>query len=285
MRRPPLVNDAITIDELGIETGRYAEYLLKSAYQPVYEHRDGMLHPFAVEGLVRPFVDGRAVPVASLFADVWPEDRFFIESMCRALHLRNHHNLGVAGLELFFNYDPRVNGDLDRSVEQLRFMARRLEAIDLDIRFLICEITESAALNRDTFVRVAAEMRRLGMRLAIDDFGSGHSTLDRVQLIEPDFVKIDGAWFRRIAAAPGASRLLANLFEGFHQGGAAVLVEGVETAAHLRTALDAGADCVQGYLLGHPELVGGDIDLSPKPIEHFIYSTENVVRFQPRVYA
>jgi EAL domain-containing protein (putative c-di-GMP-specific phosphodiesterase class I) len=229
-----------------------------------------MLHPFAVEGLVRPFVDGRPVPAASLFADVWPRDSFFIESLCRALHLRNHHNLGVPGLELFFNYDPRANGDLERSIGQMHIMAARLIAIDLDIRLLICEITESAALDRETLVRLAAEMRRLGVRLAIDDFGSGHSTLERVDLIEPDFIKIDGAWFRRVVNAPGAARLLANLFRGFQRGGAKVLVEGVETSDQLRAAIDAGADCVQGFLLGRPQVVGSEFDLSPKPVEHFI---------------
>src|SRR5690606_35905206 len=126
---------------------------------------------------------------------------------------------------------------------------------DLDIRFLVCEVTESPALDRATFVRLAAEMRRLGMRLAIDDFGSGDSTLERVELLEPDFVKIDGAWFRRLVQTPGAARLLANLVDGFHRGGASVLVEGIETSAQLRAALDAGADCVQGYLLGRPALV------------------------------
>jgi len=285
MIRPTYVNDAINIDEVGIQTGWYGRFQLKSAYQPVFLHRSGVLHPFAVEGLIRPFVEGRPVAASELFEAVPPEDRLTIETLCRALHLRNHHNIGVPGLELFFNFNPHIHDDIDKAIELLAIMARRLVEIDLDIRLLVCEITEAAALDRDTFIRLAAEMRRIGMRLAIDDFGSGHSTLERVDMIEPDIVKIDGSWFRRVVDAPGASRLLANLIAGFQRGGAGVLVEGIETPDQLTVALESGADYVQGYLLGRPKLAGTIFDTAPKLVEQFRRRTNNVVQLFARASA
>ena len=282
MSRPVYVNDAITVDEVGIETGRYEQFLLKSAYQPVWLRRDDMLYPTAVEALIRPFVDGAPVPVPDLFAAVPEEDRFFIESLCRALHLRNHHNIGEPALELFFNYDPDINIELAQALQQLHYMADRLAEKSFDLGLLICEITEARAIAPENLVRIAAEMRSLGMRVAVDDFGSGQSTLERVELLDPDIIKIDGQWFRRVVSAKGASRLLGTLIASFKRRGASVLVEGIETPEQLAVAIEAGAERLQGYLLGRPALVGTDCDWSAKPIAHFLGLDGNVVPLASR---
>lgn len=278
MNRFQSVNDAIVVDEVGIESGRYGPFHLKSAYQPVFRRDGAFLTPFAVEGLIMPFVEGEPVPSCRLFEETPPQDRMFVEIMCRALHLRNHHNIGVPELRLFFNFDPHVNSDRAASIAQIRFMAKRLREIGLDTRLLVCEITEASALSDKTMVRLAAEMRRHGIRLAIDDFGSGHSTLERVEMIEPDIVKIDGAWFRQIVATPAGARLFPALVQGFRDRGAQVLVEGVETPYQLLTALDAGADFLQGYLLARPALAGTIFDETPLPIEALAGSGDKVVR-------
>lgn len=282
MTRPLCHNDVITADEIGIETAWHGRFHLKSAFQPVWLHRDGILYPQAVEGLIRPFVDGRAVPPQDLFDSAAPEDRFRLESLCRALHLRNHRNIGVPGIELFFNCNPSIHDNLDRSIGQLHFMAGRLVEIGLDVGLLVCEITEGSTIDQDGLVRLADEMRGLGLRIAIDDFGSGHSTLERVELIGPDIIKIDGSWFRRVVAAPGAARLLGSLIAGFHRDGAGVLVEGIETPEQLAVAIDAGADHLQGYLLGRPALVGTAFDETPIAVGDFLGRTGNVVALPAR---
>jgi EAL domain-containing protein (putative c-di-GMP-specific phosphodiesterase class I) len=278
MHRPKLVDDAISIDEVGIESGRYRGLLLRSAYQPIFRRDGGVLVPFAVEGLIVPYADGGPVPPARLFENAPPEDRMFVESMCRALHMRNYHNIGVPCLELFFNFDPHVNCDLAASIRQIRFMARRLREIGFNSRLLVCEITEASALSDKTLVRLAAEMRRHGIRLAIDDFGTGHSTLERVEMIEPDIVKIDGGWFRQITATPASVRLFPSLVQGFKDRGSHVLVEGVETPYQLRVALDGGADLLQGYLLGRPAAAGTIFSTEPLEIDALAGDEQKVVR-------
>lgn len=278
MSRHLNVDDAISIDEIGIRTGWYDPFHLKSAYQPIWRHRDGVLYPEAVEALVRVFRDGAAVSPLDFFASIAPEERFRVECICRALHMRNYSNIDVPGLVMFFNYDPRVNGDLDQSIRQLTHMADRLNQVGVDIRLLVCEITETDFLDRDTFVRLAAEIRRLGMRLAIDDFGAGHSTLARVQTVEPDVVKFDGAFFRRVAEEPGALRLLAKLVAGFQSGGAQVVFEGIETSDQMSAAIDTGADYLQGFLFGKPALAGSIFDAAPIAVERLTGSTDGIVR-------
>jgi EAL domain-containing protein (putative c-di-GMP-specific phosphodiesterase class I) len=277
MKHPRRVSDAIVADEIGIEHGRYGDFILKSAYQKIFRREEGLLLPFAVEGLVMPFLDGEPVPPETLFEATRPEDKVFVESMCRALHLRNYDNIGEPGLVLFFNFDPRTNSDFALTVKELEFVAGRYGEIQLESHLLVCEIIETEAQDAETLVRIVEEMRRHGIRLAVDDFGVGHSNLERVRLLRPDIIKIDGAWFRQIAAVPAAAALFKNFVSGLHDIGSEVLIEGIETAEQLACALEAGADCLQGFLFSRPKLAGTLFDPSPLRIDVLLQPNANVV--------
>jgi EAL domain-containing protein (putative c-di-GMP-specific phosphodiesterase class I) len=276
--RPANILDAIVVDEVGIAIGRYLHFHLKSAYQQVFRREGKSLRPVAVEGLIAPFVEGKPAGPLRLFEQVLPGDEIYIEGMCRALHLCNYRNIGVPGLELFFNFDPHVNGNLDASIGQIRFLVHVLDEIGLDARLLVCELTEAAALSEQSLLRIVEEIRRHGIRVAIDGFGSGHSTLERVDLIQPDIVKLDGRWFRQIAHVPGTVRLLPSLIEGFKARGAQLLVEGVETPYQLKAALEAGADFVQGFFLARPLLAGTPFEETLIEVESLVGDERKVVR-------
>ncbi len=141
------VGAALFADEIGIEFGIYGEYRLKSAYQPIFAPRDGHLAPVAVEALVQPQRNGLPVPAEVFFERVPAADRLFVETLCRMLHLSNYRNIGVAGLDLFFNYDPLINDHAGRALAEIRLMARHLGDLDLDAGMLVCEITEKAAFD------------------------------------------------------------------------------------------------------------------------------------------
>jgi EAL domain-containing protein (putative c-di-GMP-specific phosphodiesterase class I) len=251
---------------------------VKSAYQKIFRRESGLLFPFAVEGLATPFRGGLPVAPEVFFEATPPEDRVFVESMCRTLHLRNYDNIGEPGLVLFFNFDPRTNSDFAFMVKELEFIAGRYGEIQLDSHLLVCEIIETEAQDVETLVRIAGEMRRYGIRLAVDDFGVGHSDLDRVKLIGPDIVKIDGVWFRQIAALPAAAALFRSFVSGLHELGAQVLIEGIETPGELACAVEAGADYLQGFLFSRPRLAGTIFDPSPLRIDALLKPGANVVQ-------
>ena len=106
-------------------------------------------------------------------------------------------------------------------------------------------------------------MRAIGVRLAVDDFGAGHSTAERVRALRSDTVKIDAAWFRSVVSRPEALRLLPALFARLGDLGCRILVEGIETPRQLHAAVEAGADLLQGYLLARPALAGTIVDDAP----------------------
>ncbi|TPM26982.1 EAL domain-containing protein [Mesorhizobium sp. B2-3-4] len=275
------VGDAIFVDEVGIEYGVHGDFRLRSAYQPIYAPRGESLHPVAVEGLIEPHRAGRPGSPQMFFDGIAAGDRLFVETLCRVLHLRNFHNIGVDGLDLFFNYNPLVNDHPGRALAEIRLMSRHLGELDLAPAMLVCEITEQAA-DDALLARLVREMRRDGIRIAIDDFGTGHSTEERVSLLKPDIVKIDGGWFAEFCRHAAAERFFRPLVSSLHDRGARVLVEGIEQPIHLRVALEGGVDLLQGFLLGRPALAGTIFDERPLAIEALLGFDSKVVPLHKR---
>lgn len=250
-------------DEVGIAYGRFGDLVLKSSYQPLYCIEGDWLQPFGVEALVTGLRDGVAVRADAILGLAEGERREALERLCRTLHVRNHHAMGLPGMQLFFNADP---GFTAGDVEHLAWMLAE-EGIAPEI--VTCEITEQA--GSDARLRaLAGELRAAGLRVAVDDFGAGHSTAARVRALRPDTVKVDAKWFRSVVARSDALRLLPTLFARLSDLGCSILVEGIETPRQLIAAAEAGADLLQGYLLARPALAGTVIDESPLQIRDLV---------------
>lgn len=116
------------------------------------------------------------------------------------------------------------------------------------------EITESAAFTHfDLCLSVLRELcRRSGALLVIDDFGAGHSNLERVVDLEPSIVKLDLALTRGIHAQPRKRAVVRHVVNLCNELGARVVAEGIETLDELSCVRDLGVDYAQGYLLARP---------------------------------
>ena len=118
---------------------------------------------------------------------------------------------------------------------------------------LILEITERQALENLAFsARAIKDIRSLGCRVALDDFGAGCSSPRLLQLIDFDIVKIDKAFIHDIRRSTGGSDSLSHLV-GFASSFAPVIVvEGIETKAQAERATVSGATHLQGHYLSMP---------------------------------
>ena len=260
---PSLVGNAILVDEVGLESGVYGQYHLRSAIQPIFERRGAHLVPVAAEGLVSPHLAGEAIEPHRFFDGVPAGDRLLVEAVCRAIHLRNHRNTGAEELDLWFRYDPRANRDYAEFLRESSLMAGRLPQAAFDPQRLVCQIAEADMLDPPGQARLAAGMRGLGTRIAIDGFGTGESSLERIGQITPDFIRMDGPWFRKLCRESTAIKLLASLISGFRQRGTKIVIAGIEDAAQLGHALACRADLLQGSFLARPALVGTVFDRTP----------------------
>ncbi len=178
-----------------------------------------------------------------------------LEQACRSAALRRLGELPPSrrGDRFFLNVGPRVLSDP-------RFLAEltrdRLRERGLDQGQIVIEITEQDAIA-DYQRRFAAIVRHFvaqGFQVALDDFGSGHSSLVTLIHCAPQFLKLDQAIVRGIDGAPYQQQLVKSL-AAFSAGvGAQLVAEGVETWPELETLVRLGVRLAQGYLMGFPSL-------------------------------
>lgn len=115
------------------------------------------------------------------------------------------------------------------------------------------EVTERRPLDvvRDVRGRIRA-VRRLGFRLALDDFGAGYGGLTSFALLEPEVVKIDIRLVHGIEREPVKRNLVRTMAQMCHELGIVVIAEGVETPDERDEVARAGCDLMQGFLFARP---------------------------------
>jgi EAL domain-containing protein (putative c-di-GMP-specific phosphodiesterase class I) len=128
-----------------------------------------------------------------------------------------------------------------------------LRETDLDPGSLILEITEGTLL-KDTEVieTVFEELKALGVRLAIDDFGKEYSSLSYLNRLPVDALKIDRLLLESFGEDPSKMLIVEAVISLAHSLGLEVTGEGVESAEQLELLRGMGCDLVQGYHLAKP---------------------------------
>ena len=128
-----------------------------------------------------------------------------------------------------------------------------LSATDLDPDSLDLEITESAAmLNAEQTIEVLSELREMGIRISIDDFGTGHASLAYLKQFPIDALKIDRSFVADMEASREGLAIVTAITGLAHGLGLGVIAEGVESDSQLRLLAACGCDEYQGYLLSRP---------------------------------
>lgn len=118
---------------------------------------------------------------------------------------------------------------------------------------LVVEITEHVPIN--DYGRIREELvayRQRGGRVAVDDAGSGYSSLQHILELEPDFIKIDISLTRHIVTMAKQRAVITSLVALAEATNAVVIAEGIESAAQLAALRDLGVTHGQGFYLGRP---------------------------------
>ena len=119
---------------------------------------------------------------------------------------------------------------------------------------LVVEVTEASPLAVDTvdgrpLAGVLGELGELGVRFAVDDFGTGHSTFTSLaSFASPPSLKVDRSFTAMLGSDPLGAAVIAAVHALAGRLGVSVVVEGVETAAQLSALVDLGCSFAQGYL-------------------------------------
>lgn len=183
-------------------------------------------------------------------------DLFFEEAAALGLGVE----LEIAVVQRVFTQLPQLPPDVFVAVNISPAAALAAPWTDLltgvDPARLVLEITEHAAVeNYAALDDVLEECRARGLRVAVDDVGSGFSSFTHVLELSPDFVKIDRAITRNIHVDDARRSLTHAIVEFSEQMGATVIAEGVETQDELDAVGGAGVLWAQGYHLSRPKAV------------------------------
>jgi len=115
------------------------------------------------------------------------------------------------------------------------------------------EITESAVFeHEEQALEILKQLKELGVRVSLDDFGVGNSSLFKLKHLPIDELKIDRAFMVDVPDSTADSEIVSTIVKTAGILGISVVVEGIETQAQLDFLRDTGCDCIQGFLLGRP---------------------------------
>ncbi len=135
----------------------------------------------------------------------------------------------------------------------VRTIRSALEEFSIDPRRLEIEITETTAMQNPTLTaEILQEIKKLGVSVAIDDFGIGHSSLNYLKRFPIDSVKIDKTFVQDMVSDSSDAGIVSAIIAMAHALNLRVTAEGVETDEQLGFLEARGCSSVQGYLLGQP---------------------------------
>ncbi|MEO6986209.1 MAG: EAL domain-containing protein [Paralcaligenes sp.] len=135
-----------------------------------------------------------------------------------------------------------------------------LTRYQFDARFLEIEITESSIMADPGRAQyVLTRIHDLGVRISIDDFGTGHSSLAYLQKLPVDSLKIDQSFVADMTEHIEARAIVASIVSLAHNLTLSVIAEGVETDEVLQQLAELKCDCAQGYYIALP-MSGGEIE-------------------------
>ena len=196
------------------------------------------------EGLISP---ARFIPVAETSGVIGPLGEWVVREVCR--QGQQWREAGLPPLTLALNVSPRQFHLTDLA----GCTAAALHASGFPAALLELEITESALAERTEEARqVLVRLRELGVRIAVDDFGAGYSSLAQLKRFPIDVLKIDQGFIRDIPQSEDDMAISAAIIAMGHSMGLSVLAEGVETEGQLAFLRERGCDAYQGYLCSRP---------------------------------
>ena len=217
-------------------------------YQPKIEMSTGKM--LGVEALIRwhhPTLGvlgpDRFIPIAESNNFIIPLGKWVIEQACRQLQIWQEAKL------------PRFSIAVNLSANQLAdpalvgLVAEALRVTNADPAMIELEITETAVMkNLDEAVVRLHALRALGVRLSIDDFGTGHSSLAYLKQLPVDILKVDRTFVKDLPHNRDDLAITRAVIAMAHGLAMKVVAEGVEEIQQFDSLLDSGCDEFQGFL-------------------------------------
>ncbi|MFD3264573.1 putative bifunctional diguanylate cyclase/phosphodiesterase [Phenylobacterium ferrooxidans] len=245
-----IAREAFTLEQ-GL-TRAIADDQLTMVFQPVVDLAAARI--IGAEALLRwdhptlgPISPARFIPIVERMGLSDSYGLWVLNAACREARLWQDE--GLADLKVAVNLsarqllDPGLVGKVERTLKRHGLSPRALEL----------ELTETATMADATgTLRLFGDLRAMGVSLAIDDFGSGYSSLSYLKNLPFDKLKIDREFVTQIESRRDSRAICKALIELGRGLDLLILAEGVETAEEVQTLHDLGCNVFQGYHFSKP---------------------------------
>jgi EAL domain-containing protein (putative c-di-GMP-specific phosphodiesterase class I) len=226
----------------------FMDMQLASIFQPVLR-ADGKV--VGREALLRAEHEHGELTPDEAFERAIRENRVVqFDRLVRIIHLVNHARNTAEHELLFLNVHPRLLNSVN---DHGRTFERILHYYSVPTSRVVIEIKETENVDDVILDKAVSNYRSLGYRIAVDNFGVAHSSLERVLKLRPDIVKLDRTLIQSMHLSGSATTSFNQLLERLRSAGIRVAVEGIESARQLEIAKKAGAELLQGHYFARPE--------------------------------
>ncbi|MDP9193543.1 MAG: EAL domain-containing protein [Acidobacteriota bacterium] len=225
---------------------------LEVHYQPIFDLRTG--HTTGMEALLRwthpqlgPIAPTTFIALAEATGIMIPIGSWALREACR--QAKAWHDAGYTWLSLAVNLSVTQLQQVDL-VDRVRTI---LAETGFPAASLELEITESSAMQSpETSIRTLFELKKLGIRISLDDFGTGHSSLSYLKRFPIDTLKIDQSFVHDITTDPDTAAIVTAIIAMAHSLRLKVIAEGVEYPEQANFLRHHGCDQMQGFLMTPP---------------------------------
>jgi diguanylate cyclase (GGDEF)-like protein len=159
-------------------------------------------------------------------------------------------------MPMLHGFAVNPSGQTASDAQFVPFVRELFAKTEINPGWVSFEVTETAAVNDlNSSAHIVAELKALGCKVALDDFGSGQASYSYLKELPVDWLKIDGAFVRKIAADQNDLAVVRSINEIGHFMGKQTIAEYVADAETLRLVREIGVDYAQGYEIAAPCLL------------------------------
>lgn len=257
------------LEDLRVAIG--ARDQLVMVYQPKVDVVRGVVT--GIEALVRwqhpthgLLLPASFLPLAEESDLIAPMSQWILEETCH--DMKRWLDDGLRPMRVAVNISDRMF----RDTNLVESIAVSLAAANLDPRHLEVEVTErTITLEAERAGRAIERLSDMGIKVSIDDFGTGHSSLRQLQSLPIRALKIDHSFVEKIHERRESEAIAASIIAIASCYGLDVIAEGVESLEELAKLVDLGCPQVQGYLVAGP--------LEPSRVVEFVDSYDRTLSF------
>ncbi|MPM50802.1 Phytochrome-like protein cph2 [bioreactor metagenome] len=188
------------------------------------------------------------IPILERNKDIVKLDMYMFEEACKIISRWSKNNVKLVPIS--------INISKITMVENNNFIAdlkNIIKKYNVDTRFLEIELTERIMfIETNKIVYIIKEIKKLGMKVSLDDFGAGYSSLNILKDLPIDIIKLDKVFLDKRDIPESGKIVIKNIINMANELGLEVVAEGVEFPEQSQFLKSVGCEVVQGYLYGKP---------------------------------